>query len=114
MKSSLYNYTADVGDAIPTQRSGGQPEYEPIRAACNRLAQLCVPVHTCCRDSVKVARDVCAAPRHSLREALYCVCVSLVKILPSPTSDTIEARLCQLDGGDDDSPVEFTLYIKKQ
>ena len=30
----------DVGDAVRTQRSGGQPEYEPIRAACNRLAQL--------------------------------------------------------------------------
>ena len=28
----------DVGDAVRTQRSGGQPEYEPIRAACNRLA----------------------------------------------------------------------------
>ena len=43
-KSSLYNYSAgivrDVGDAVRTQRSGGQPEYEPIRAACNRLAQL--------------------------------------------------------------------------
>ena len=25
----------DVGDAVRTQRSGGQPEYEPIRAACN-------------------------------------------------------------------------------
>ena len=25
-----------------------------------------------------MARDVCAAPRHSLREALHCVCVSLV------------------------------------
>ena len=36
------------------------------------------------------------------------------KILPSPTSDPIEARLCQLDGGGDDSPVEFLelLYIK--
>ena len=30
----------DVGDAVHTQRSGGQHEYEPIRAACNRLAQL--------------------------------------------------------------------------
>ena len=30
----------DVGVAVRTQRSGGQPEYEPIRAACNRLAQL--------------------------------------------------------------------------
>ena len=30
----------DVGDAVRTQRSGGQPEYEPICAACNRLAQL--------------------------------------------------------------------------
>ena len=30
----------DVGDAVCTQRSGGQPEYEPIRAACNRLARL--------------------------------------------------------------------------
>ena len=30
----------DVGDAVRTQRSGDQPEYEPIRAACNRLAQL--------------------------------------------------------------------------
>ena len=30
----------DDGDAVRTQRSGGQPEYEPIRAACNRLAQL--------------------------------------------------------------------------
>ena len=30
----------DVGDAVRTQHSGGQPEYEPIRAACNRLAQL--------------------------------------------------------------------------
>ena len=30
----------DVGDAVRTQRSDGQPEYEPIRAACNRLAQL--------------------------------------------------------------------------
>ena len=36
------------------------------------------------------------------------------KILPSPTSDPIEARLCRLDGGDDDSPVEFLeeLYAK--
>ena len=34
------------------------------------------------------------------------------KQLPSPTSDPIEARLCQL-GGSDDSPVEFMeLYIK--
>ena len=30
----------DVGDAVRTQRSGCQPEYEPIRSACNRLAQL--------------------------------------------------------------------------
>ena len=30
----------DVGDAVRTQRSSGQPEYEPIRAACNRLVQL--------------------------------------------------------------------------
>ena len=30
----------DVGDAVRTQGSGGQPEYEPIRAARNRLAQL--------------------------------------------------------------------------
>ena len=36
------------------------------------------------------------------------------KILPSTTSDPIEARLCRLDGGDDDSPVEFSLYVKKQ
>ena len=36
----------DVGDAVRTQRSGGQPEYEPIRAACNRLAQL----STCTTD----------------------------------------------------------------
>ena len=38
-KSSLYVYTTkvrDVSDAVRTQRSGGQPEYEPIRAACNR------------------------------------------------------------------------------
>ena len=34
------------------------------------------------------------------------------KQLPSPTSDPIEARLCQFDGGDD-SPVEFMeLYVK--
>ena len=34
------------------------------------------------------------------------------KILPSPTSDPIEARLCRLDGGDD-SPVELmVLYVK--
>ena len=26
-KSSVYNYSADVGDAVRTQRSGGQPEY---------------------------------------------------------------------------------------
>ena len=26
----------DVGDAVRTQRSGGQSEYEPIRVACNR------------------------------------------------------------------------------
>ena len=32
----------DVGDALRTQRSGSQPEYEPIRAACNRLAQLSI------------------------------------------------------------------------
>ena len=29
-----------VGDAVSTQRSGAQPGCEPIRAACNRLAQL--------------------------------------------------------------------------
>ena len=36
------------------------------------------------------------------------------KQLPSPTSDPIEARLCQLDTSDgDDSPVEFMeLYVK--
>jgi hypothetical protein len=35
------------------------------------------------------------------------------KTLPSPTSDPIEARLCRLDDGDDDSPVEFMeLYVK--
>ena len=35
------------------------------------------------------------------------------KQLPSPTSDPIEARLCRLDGGQDDSPVEFMeLYVK--
>ena len=35
------------------------------------------------------------------------------KQLPSPTSDPIEARLCRLEGGDDDSPVEFMeLYVK--
>ena len=58
-KSSLYNYiiVRDIGDAVRTQRSGGQPEYEPIRSACNRLAQLSIPVHTCCRDSTKVVRD---------------------------------------------------------
>ena len=40
-KSSAYNRSVrDVGDAVRTQRSGGQPEYEPIRATCNRLAQL--------------------------------------------------------------------------
>ena len=27
-----------------------------------------------------MARDVCTAPRYSLREALYCVCVSLVSV----------------------------------
>ena len=36
-KSSVYNYS--VGRRR-TQRSGSQPKYEPIRAACNRLAQL--------------------------------------------------------------------------
>ena len=43
---TLRNVTAaqtlvrDVGVPVRTQSSGGQPEYEPIRAACNRLAQL--------------------------------------------------------------------------
>ena len=99
----------DVGDAVRTQRSGGQPEYEPIRAACNNLGKVSRQsvsqesdiilvtngrryvkhglhqwplelVSQPCRDAAKVARDVCAAPKHSLREALYCVCVSLVII----------------------------------
>ena len=30
----------DISDAVGKQRGGGQPEYEPIRSACNRLAQL--------------------------------------------------------------------------
>ena len=68
----------DVGDAVRTQRSGGQPEFEPIRAACNRLAQLSTCTYTCYRHAAKVGLDVWAAPRHSLREALYCACVSLV------------------------------------
>ncbi|CAI8058168.1 hypothetical protein GBAR_LOCUS31619 [Geodia barretti] len=35
------------------------------------------------------------------------------KILPSPTSDPIEARLCRWQTADDDSPVEFMeLYVK--
>ena len=70
----------DVGDAVRAQRSGSQPEYEPIRAACNRLAHLstCTYLLQRRRDAATVAGDVCAAPRHSLREALYCVCVSLV------------------------------------
>ena len=46
-----------VRDAVRTQRSGGQPEYELIRAACNRLAQLSLLVHTCCRDAAKKTRD---------------------------------------------------------
>ena len=65
----------DVGDAVRTQRSGGQPEYEPIRAACNRLAQL-----STCTETLRKWRETCAQHlyRHSLREVLYCVCVSLV------------------------------------
>ena len=36
-----------------------------------------------------------------------------IKQLPRPTSDDIEARLCRLDGNNDDSPVEFIeLYVK--
>ena len=75
----------DVGDAVRTQRSGGQPEYEPIRAACNRLAQLFTCTYLLQR-LCEMARDVCAAPRHSLREALYCVCVSLVYLVFSLTT----------------------------
>ena len=67
----------DVGDAVRTQRSGGQPEYEPIRAACNQLAQLSTCTYLLQRRCDSGER-VCAAPRYSLREALYCVCVSLV------------------------------------
>ena len=64
----------DVGDAVRTHRSGGQSEHEPIRAACNRLAQL----STCTYLLQRRCESDAAAPRHSLREALYCVCVSLV------------------------------------
>ena len=81
-KEVLRVYTTivrDVGDAVRTQRSGGQHEYEPIRAACNRLAQLSTCTYLL-QSAATVVRDMCAAPRHSLREALYCVCVSLVLI----------------------------------
>ena len=39
-RSPCTTIVRDIGDAVRTQRSGGQPEYEPIRSACNRLAQL--------------------------------------------------------------------------
>ena len=36
-----------------------------------------------------------------------------MKQLPSPTTDEIEARMCQQDGGDEDTPIEFIeLYVK--
>ena len=72
----------DIGDAVRTQCSGGQPKYEPIRAACNRLAQLSTCTYLLqrrCDGGERPSLTLCAAPRHSLREALYCVCVSLVK-----------------------------------
>ena len=68
----------DVSDAVPTQRSGGQPEYEPIRSACNRIAQLSTCTYLLQRRCKSGARPSLTAPRHSLREALYCACVSLV------------------------------------
>ena len=72
----------DVGDAVRTQRSGGQPEYEPILAACNRLAQLSLYLYIPAADTLRQWRETCAQHfRHSLREALYCVCVSLVIII---------------------------------
>ena len=71
----------DVGDAVRTQRSGGQPEYESIRAACNRLAQLFTCTYLLQRRCESGARPSLTAPRHSLREALYCACVSLVVTL---------------------------------
>ena len=67
----------DVGDAVRTQRSGGQPEYKPIRAACNRLAQLSTCTYLLQRRCDSGERRV-RSTRHLLREALYCVCVSLV------------------------------------
>ena len=39
-----------------------------------------------------MARDVCAAPRHLLREALYCVCVSLVIMLNTVADPEISKR----------------------
>ena len=80
----------DDGDAVRTQRSGGQPEYEPIRAAYNRLAQLSTCTYLLQRCWT-VARDVGAVPRHSLREALHCVCVSLVIIIISCRSSAVVA-----------------------
>ena len=56
----------DVGDAVRTQRSGGKPEYEPIRAACNRLAQLSTFTYllqTRCESDARPSLTVCAAPR---------------------------------------------------
>ena len=68
----------DVGEAVRTHRSGGQSEYEPIRATCNRLAQISTCTYLLqrrCESDARPSLTVCAAPRHSLCEELYYVCV---------------------------------------
>ena len=60
----------DVGDAVRTQRSGGQPEYEPIRAACNRLAQLSTCTYLLQRRCESGERRVCSTQTFAARGTL--------------------------------------------
>ena len=71
-KSSAYNYSSGR-----RRRCAHTTQWRPAWVR----AYSCSVQPISCKDAATVARDVCAAPRHSLREALYCVCVSLVIII---------------------------------
>ena len=60
----------DAGDAVHTQRSGGQPEYEPIRAAYNRLAKLSTCTYLLQRRCENCARRVRSTQTFAARGTL--------------------------------------------
>ena len=115
----IWTFAAGISEAVPTRRDGDQ-------CPCDASFTIRVPPFVgddyFCESGVNAGRWGGFHPDDPLWDGENCTssstCCSLntppyfVKQLPTPTTDDIEARLCQYGGGED-SPVELIeLYVQ--